>query len=64
MNKILELLGLRSKPSNNKFSRFFSGVEGSGFSSAEKKRVIQQAIREANKEQRELVEKVERIYSN
>ncbi len=63
-NKILSLLGIRAQR-DSKFSTFFKEKRQGGpyFSSEEKKRVIQQAIREANREQRELVQRFE-SYNN
>jgi hypothetical protein len=55
--------GLTPKSDSN-FSRFFKSSGNDSFSSRDKKKIIKQAIRQSNEEQKKLVEKVERMYSN
>lgn len=53
MNKIKELLGLTQKPQQQSdFSAFFRDA-----SSGDKKKLLTQVIREANKDQRDLIER-------
>ncbi len=52
---IYKLLGIRSAQTSG-FSTFFREA-----SSSEKKKVIKKVIREANKDQRKLVEKADRL---
>lgn len=64
MNRILNFLGLRLR-AESEFSRFFEDLDEQKkiFSSRERKQIIQKAIKAANRDQRDLVDRVEKKYS-
>lgn len=63
MNKFLIFLGLRKKHESN-FSKFFMEFGNERMNAGEKKKIILKAIRAANQDQKLLVDKVERMYTN